>query len=51
MTMQIVKIPHERVKALLGESGAAKEYLERRMKVSLGVDEGGAVEIDGEPID
>lgn len=49
--MQIVKIPSERVKALLGESGAAKEYLERRMKVSLQADEGGAVEIDGEPID
>ena len=49
--MQIVKIPSERVKALLGESGETKEYLERRMKVSINVDSDGAVDITGESID
>ncbi|MCX8194880.1 MAG: KH domain-containing protein [Candidatus Micrarchaeota archaeon] len=49
--MQIVKIPHERVAALLGTSGETKEYLERRMKVSLNVDSDGAVEIIGDSVD
>lgn len=49
--MQIIKIPSERVTALLGESGETKDYLERRMKVSLNVDSDGAVEISGDPID
>jgi ribosomal RNA assembly protein len=49
--MQIVKIPSERVKALLGESGETKEYLERRMKVSMNADSDGAVDITGESID
>lgn len=51
MIMQIVKIPSERVKALLGESGEAKDYLERRMKVALSADSDGSVEISGEPVD
>jgi len=49
--MQIVKIPSERIGALLGESGETKEYLERRMKVSISADSDGAVEINGESID
>jgi ribosomal RNA assembly protein len=49
--MQIIKIPSERVKALLGESGQTKDYLELRMKVSLSIDSDGSVEISGEPID
>jgi len=49
--MQIIKIPSERVTALLGESGETKDYLERRMKVSLAADSDGAVEINGDPLD
>ena len=47
--MQIIKIPSERVSALLGESGETKDYLERRMKVSISADSDGAVEINAEP--
>jgi len=49
--MQIIKIPSERVTALLGESGETKEYLERRMKVSINADSDGAVDISGDPVD
>ncbi|VVB99613.1 KH domain protein [uncultured archaeon] len=49
--MQIVKIPSERVSALLGASGETKDYLEQRMNVTLTVDSDGAVVISGEPID
>ena len=49
--MQIVKIPSERVKSLLGESGQTKDYLESRMKVGLRADSEGSVEISGESID
>lgn len=49
--MQIVKIPEERVSALMGKSGETKDYLEQRMKVTLTVDSDGAVVISGEPID
>ena len=49
--MQILKIPSERVKALMGASGETKDYLEQRMKVTLTVDSDGAVVISGEPID
>ena len=49
--MQIVKIPAERVLTLLGESGETKDYLERRMKVSISADSDGAVEINGDPVD
>lgn len=49
--MQIVKIPSERVKALLGDAGDVKDYLEQRMKVTLSVDSDGGVVISGEPID
>jgi len=49
--MQIVKIPSERIGALLGKSGETKEYLAQRMKVSLDVGEEGEIIISGEPID
>ncbi len=49
--MQIIKIPTERVKAILGKGGETKDYLEQRMKVSIKVSSDGEVEIEGEPID
>lgn len=49
--MQIVKIPSERVKAILGKGGETKDYLEQRMKVTIIVDPDGGVAIEGEPID
>jgi len=49
--MQIVKIPSERVSAILGKGGEIKDYLEQRMKVSIKVGSDGEVEIEGEPID
>ena len=49
--MQIVKIPAERISAILGKGGETKDYLETRMKVGLEVGPDGEVEIDGEPID
>jgi ribosomal RNA assembly protein len=49
--MQVIKIPTARIKALLGDSGEVKDYLESRMKVSMSVDSDGQVEISGESID
>jgi ribosomal RNA assembly protein len=49
--MQIVKIPSERVSALLGATGETKDYLEHRMKVTLTVESEGEVVISGESID
>ncbi|MCX6772293.1 MAG: KH domain-containing protein [Candidatus Micrarchaeota archaeon] len=49
--MQIIKIPSERVKALLGDSGETKDYLEQRMNVTITVDSDGGVIISGEPLD
>src|SRR3989344_2800709 len=48
--MQILKIPSERVSALMGKSGETKDYLEQRMKVTVTVDPDGAVVISGEPM-
>ncbi|MCX6769746.1 MAG: KH domain-containing protein [Candidatus Micrarchaeota archaeon] len=49
--MQIVKIPSERMQTLLGKTGETKDYLEKRMNVSISVGEDGGVEISGESID
>lgn len=49
--MQIIKIPSERVAALMGETGETKDYLEQRMRVTLTVDSDGAVVISGEPVE
>ena len=35
---QMVRIPVERVGAVIGKEGATKRYLEREMGVTLGVD-------------
>jgi ribosomal RNA assembly protein len=49
--MQIIKIPSERVSTLLGQGGETKDYLEKRMNVSLSVDSEGEVLLEGEPLD
>ncbi|MCX8198053.1 MAG: KH domain-containing protein [Candidatus Micrarchaeota archaeon] len=49
--MQIVRIPSERVAVLLGQGGETKDYLEKRMKVSLSVDSEGEVMLEGEPLE
>jgi len=49
--MQVIRIPAERVRALLGESGETKDYLEQRMNVKLAVDSEGEVEIEGESLE
>ncbi|MCX8197037.1 MAG: KH domain-containing protein [Candidatus Micrarchaeota archaeon] len=49
--MQIVRIPNERIKILVGETGQTKDYLERRMNVKLIIDSDGGVLIKGEPVD
>ncbi|HIH18691.1 TPA: RNA-processing protein [Candidatus Micrarchaeota archaeon] len=49
--MQIVKIPQERVQALLGTSGETKDYLKHRMSVTLTVESEGEVVISGESVD
>ncbi len=48
---EFVRIPAERVRALLGNDGAAKERIESRCKVGLVVAQDGEVEIIGEPED
>ncbi len=48
---ELIKIPAERVKVLLGKDGATKRRLEKRCGVSLSVDPEGEVEIDGDPAD
>jgi len=48
---EILKIPHERVKTLIGESGKVKEWIERRCNVTLDIDPEGDVEISGESTD
>lgn len=49
--MQIVRIPHERTKFIIGEQGKTKDYLELRMKVGIRVDFDGSVEIVGDSLD
>jgi ribosomal RNA assembly protein len=48
---EIIRIPAERVSALLGEGGATKASIEKRCKVELQVDRDGDVEIFGDPAD
>src|SRR5271157_5601331 len=48
---EIVKVPAERVKTLLGENGSVKARIEEKCKVQLDVDRDGDVEIFGEPED
>ncbi len=49
--MELVKIPSERVKFLLGEDGKTKKEIEGRCKVSLNLSEEGEVEIIGDTAD
>jgi ribosomal RNA assembly protein len=43
--MRIVRIPKERVGALIGKDGETKEFIERRMGVRLRIDTEGEVDI------
>lgn len=49
--IEILKIPHERTKALIGEGGKIKASIERRCNVTLEIDGEGEVQISGESTD
>lgn len=49
--MEIIKIPVERIPALRGDADATLGILEKRLKCRIDVDEEGAVELEGEPVD
>lgn len=49
--MELVKIPSERVKFLLGDHGETKKAIEEKCKVSLNLNEEGEVEVIGETAD
>ena len=49
--MQVVKIPSERVSALIGKQGATASMLQKKCKVTITATPDGAVEIEGEPVD
>jgi len=51
MDSEIIKIPAERVKALLGEGNAVKAEIEKKCNVELRVDRDGDVELSGDPSD
>lgn len=46
--MEIVRIPAQRVKNLIGEDGKTKKLLESKCKVKLDVDSEGEIQVDGE---
>jgi len=48
---EIIKIPAERVKVLLGEGGATRKRIEGRCNVKLDVDPDGDVEVEGDAAD
>lgn len=48
---EIVKIPLERVKVLMGENGSTRGRIERKCNVTLTVEDEGDVEIDGDATD
>lgn len=49
--MEVLKIPHERIKILLGENGATKKELEKKCKVTLIIGHEGEVQVEGETAD
>ena len=49
--MEIVRIPTERLKALIGEQGKTKSLIEKKCSVKLDVDEDGEVRISGDSAD
>jgi ribosomal RNA assembly protein len=48
---EILKIPAERVSALVGEGGTVKAQVEKKCNVELQIDKDGDVEISGDPAD
>ncbi len=46
---EIVRIPSERVKVLIGREGQNKKRIEERCKVELAIDSEGEVQINGDP--
>ena len=48
---EIVKIPAERIKVLIGEDGQTRKRIEERCRVVLMIDPDGDVEIDGDETD
>jgi ribosomal RNA assembly protein len=51
MDNEILKVPSERVHALIGEGGATKRLIEQKCKVTLRIERDGDVEIGGDPAD
>jgi len=49
--IEVIRIPEERVKILIGKEGRTKRMLEEKCKVSLAVDSEGEVHITGDPTD
>jgi ribosomal RNA assembly protein len=49
--MEVIKIPLERVKVLIGENGETKNEIEKRCNIKLRLREEGEIEIDGETTD
>lgn len=47
--MEIIRIPAERVKILIGKQGETKTKIEEKCEVSLEIDSEGEVNLDGEP--
>ncbi len=49
--MRLVRIPKERVGALIGTDGETKEFIEKRMGVRMRIDTEGEVDIEDNPQD
>lgn len=49
--IEMINIPSERVKALIGKDGSTKKRIEKRCNVKLIIDSEGGVQIDGESAD
>lgn len=48
---ELIRIPAERVKVLLGKDGRTKKRIEKRCRVKLTVDTEGDIELAGDPAD
>lgn len=48
---EIIRIPAERVSALVGKEGRTKRAIEERCDVELGIDHEGEIQVKGEPAD
>ncbi|MBS3068774.1 RNA-processing protein [Candidatus Micrarchaeota archaeon] len=49
--MYTMKIPVERIAVLIGKNGQMKEYIEKKLKVKIEVDDEGEVTLEGESVD